>query len=41
MEKFKFLINKEKYKNIIKYIFIGSLFDFQIEKLKLRIIYDL
>lgn len=29
MNKFKYLINKEKYENISKYIFIGNLHDFQ------------
>jgi hypothetical protein len=29
MNKFNFLINKEKYKQVIKYVFIGSLYDFQ------------
>jgi hypothetical protein len=29
MNKFKYLINKDEYKNIAKYIFIGSLYDFQ------------
>lgn len=29
MDKFKFLINKEIYKQENKYIFIGSLYDFQ------------
>ena len=33
MNKFNFLLNKEKYKNIIKYIFIGSLFEFQKSKI--------
>jgi len=37
MNKFKFLINKEKYKHIVKYIFIGSLYDFQ----KNKIIYNI
>jgi len=34
MNKFKFLINKEKYKKVIKYVFIGSLYDFQNIKFK-------
>jgi hypothetical protein len=34
-EKFKYLINKEKYKQIIKYLFIGSLYDFQKKKIKI------
>jgi len=34
MNKFNFLINKEKYKYIIKYIFVGSLYDFQKSKIK-------
>jgi hypothetical protein len=38
MNKFKFLINKEKYKQIIKYVFIGSLYDFQKNSIKLQII---
>jgi hypothetical protein len=29
INKFKFLIDKEKYKHIIDYIFVGSLYDFQ------------
>ena len=29
MEKFKFLLNKEKYNKINKYVFIGSLYEFQ------------
>ncbi len=29
MDKFKFLLNKEKYINVIKYMFVGSLHDFQ------------
>ena len=37
MNKFIFLLNKEKYKNIVKYIFIGSLYDFQRHKIKLQI----
>lgn len=40
MDKFKFLINKEKYNQVIKYVFIGSLYDFQKEKIKLQIIYE-
>jgi len=39
INKFKYLINKEKYKYIIKYIFVGSLYDFQRNKIKLQIIY--
>ena len=38
MDKFKFLIHKEKYKQVVKYVFIGSLYDFQIKKL--QIIYE-
>lgn len=38
MNKYNFLINKEKYKNIIKYIFIGSLYDFQKNIIKFQII---
>lgn len=38
MNKFKFLINKEKYKNITKNIFVGSLYDFQKSNIKLQII---
>ena len=34
MNKFNYLLSKEENKNIIKYLFIGSLYDFQ----KLRII---
>jgi hypothetical protein len=37
MNKFNFLISKEKYKNITKYIFIGSLYDFQKNKYKLQL----
>ena len=33
--KFNFLRNKEKYINIIKYIFIGSLYDFQRHPIKI------
>jgi hypothetical protein len=33
MNKFNFLLNKEKYKNVNKYIFIGSLYDFQKSKI--------
>lgn len=29
MDKFEFIINKEKYKQVIKYVFIGSIYDFQ------------
>jgi hypothetical protein len=29
MEKFLYLLNKEKYRHIQKYVFIGSLYDFQ------------
>lgn len=29
MNKFIYLKNKEKYKKVIKFIFIGSLYDFQ------------
>ena len=32
MDKFNYLINKEKYKNVIKYVFVGSLHDFQKKK---------
>jgi hypothetical protein len=32
MNKFNYLINKEKYTSVVKYIFIGSLFDFQNKK---------
>jgi len=38
MNKFIFLINKEKYKHVIKYVFIGSLYDFQKDNIKLQII---
>jgi hypothetical protein len=34
IEKFKFLITKEQYKNVSKYVFIGSLYEFQREKNK-------
>jgi hypothetical protein len=34
MSKFSFLINKKKYKNVRKYIFVGSLYDFQLNKIK-------
>jgi hypothetical protein len=40
MNKFKFLINKDKYKHVIKYVFIGSLYDFQRARIKLQIIYE-
>ena len=40
MDKFKFLINKEIYKKVIKYVFIGSLYDFQKKTIKLQIIYE-
>jgi hypothetical protein len=40
MDKFKFLISKEKYKQVIKYVFIGSLYDFQKKKIKSQIIYE-
>jgi hypothetical protein len=38
MEKFKFLLDKEKYNKINKYLFIGSLYQFQkkIDNLKLK-----
>ena len=36
MHKFKFLINKEKYKHVLKYVFIGSLYDFQKEKINYK-----
>ena len=39
LNKFKFLMNKEKYKYIIKYIFVGSLYDFQKSKIKSQLIY--
>jgi hypothetical protein len=29
MDKFLYLLNKEQYKHIQKYVFIGSLYDFQ------------
>ena len=29
MDKFNYLINKEKYSSVLKYIFVGSLFEFQ------------
>ena len=38
MDRFGFLINKEKYKHIIKYIFVGSLYDFQKSKIKIQIL---
>jgi hypothetical protein len=41
MNKFKFLIDKEKYKHIIKYIFIGSLYDFQKHNIRLQLIYKI
>jgi hypothetical protein len=34
LDKFIYLINKKKYKDIIKYVFIGSLYDFQKNKIK-------
>ena len=33
MNKFNYLINKEKYSSVLQYIFVGSLFDFQNNKL--------
>ncbi len=33
MNKYLYLTNKEKYKNVIKYVFIGSLYDFQNNKI--------
>jgi hypothetical protein len=33
MSKFQFLLNKEKYKKIIKYMFVGSLYDFHQAKI--------
>lgn len=38
IDKFKFLTNKEKYKQVIKYIFVGSLYDFQKSNIKLHIV---
>jgi len=38
MNKFNFLKNKEKYKNITNYIFIGGLHDFQRHHIKLQMI---
>jgi len=38
IDKFKFLISKDKYKPIIQYIFIGSLNEFQERKNKLHLI---
>ena len=35
MEKYKYLINKQKYENIKKYIFVGDTYGFQINKIKL------
>jgi hypothetical protein len=35
MEKYKYLINKKKYENIKKYIFVGDTYKFQINKIKL------
>lgn len=37
MNKFLYLFNKEKYKQVIKYVFIGSLYDFK-KKMKLLIV---
>jgi len=37
INKFKFLLNKEKYKYIVQYIFIGDLYDFQKDKIKIKI----
>jgi hypothetical protein len=37
MDKFNFLISKEIYYNIIKYIFIGSLSEFQKNKYKIKL----
>ncbi len=33
--KYKYLINKQKYENIKKYIFVGDTYEFQINKIKL------
>ena len=38
MDKFKFLISKEKYKQVIKYVFVGSLCNFQERKNNFQII---
>jgi hypothetical protein len=38
MDSIKYWINKEKHENIIKYFFIGSLYEFQKNKIKLQII---
>ena len=37
MDQFLYLFNKEKYKQVIKYVFIGSLYDFK-KKMKLLIV---
>ena len=37
MNKFTFLLNKEKYKHILKYVFVGSLYDFQHNIIKFQI----
>lgn len=34
-DKYKYLVNKQKYENIKKYIFIGDTYEFQINKIKL------
>jgi hypothetical protein len=40
MDKFRFLRNKDKYVQIIKYVFIGCLYDFQRDAVKLQIIHE-
>ena len=35
MEKYKYLINKQKYESVKKYIFVGDTYEFQINKIKL------
>ena len=37
INKFTFLLNKEKYKHILKYVFVGSLYDFQHNSIKFQI----
>lgn len=36
MDKFEYLIKKEKYKQVIIYVFIGSLYDFQKKNIKFK-----
>jgi hypothetical protein len=38
MHKFNYLINKDHYKSILNFVFIGSLYDFQKSKIKLKMV---